>query len=81
MIMRCIVHELDAQSLKTGDQCNILFESVPGKEFIGTITSIPLTPIPATLDQPSFYQIELTVPNPDLILKDGFKGEINIIPQ
>jgi hypothetical protein len=32
------------------------------------------------LEQPSYYEIELTVPNPDIELKDGLKGEI-LVPK
>ena len=80
MIIRAQVHEIEAQKLKDGQAASVTFESVPGKKFTATVSRIPWAPIPAALQQPSYYEIELTIPNPDAELKEGLKGQITIQP-
>ena len=81
LIIRTMVHEIEAQKLSVGDTGKVVFESVPGREFTATVSRIPWAPAPASLQQPSYYEIEMTIPNPDLVLKEGLKGEITIIPK
>jgi len=80
MIIRAQVHEIEAQKLKEGQSATVAFDSLPGKQFAATVSRIPWAPMPAALQQPSYYEIELTIPNPDLELKEGLKGQITIKP-
>lgn len=80
MIIRAQVHEIEAQKLKEGMTATGTFESIPGKKYTATVSRIPWAPIPAALQQPSYYEIELTIPNPDAELKEGLKVQITIQP-
>jgi multidrug efflux pump subunit AcrA (membrane-fusion protein) len=76
MIMRAQVHEIETIKLSLGDRAEISLESLPGRKFNAGVSRISLTPLTPALEQPSYYEIELTVPNPDHALKDGLKGQI-----
>ncbi len=79
LVLRAEVHEIEAQKLREGDKASVTFDSVPGRTFVATVTTIPWAPLPSGLQQPSYYQIELTIPNGDLRLKEGLKGQVTII--
>lgn len=81
LVIRAQVHEIEAVRLKLGDQAKVNFDSIPGKDFTATVSRIPWAPLPTTLQQPSYYEIELTLPNPDLTLKEGLKGQVTIVPK
>jgi multidrug efflux pump subunit AcrA (membrane-fusion protein) len=76
MLVRAQAYEIEALQLAIGDTATITTESLPGKEFEGKVTRIAWSAMTAGLDQPSYYEVQLTVPNPDLILKDGLKARI-----
>ncbi|BAH77774.1 hypothetical protein DMR_42830 [Solidesulfovibrio magneticus RS-1] len=80
MIIRAQVHEIEAQKLKEGVPAVVTFDSIPGKKFNASVSRIPWAPMPAALQQPSYYEIELTIPNPDAELKEGLKAQITIQP-
>uniref|UniRef100_A0A7C4ELR6 HlyD family efflux transporter periplasmic adaptor subunit n=1 Tax=Fundidesulfovibrio putealis TaxID=270496 RepID=A0A7C4ELR6_9BACT len=81
ILIRAQVHEIEALRLKLGDQASVVFDSIPGKTFTATVSRIPWAPLPSTLQQPSYYEIELTLPNADYTLKEGLKGLVTIIPK
>ncbi len=81
MIIRAQVHEIEAQKLTEGDIAKVTFDSTPGREFTASVSRIPWAPMPAALQQPSYYEVELIIPNPDLILKEGLKGQVTVLPQ
>ncbi len=81
MIIRAQVHEIEAQKLREGMAATVTFDSIPGKKFDAKVSRIPWAPIPAALQQPSYYDVELTIPNPGLELKEGLKGQIIIQPE
>ena len=80
MIIRAQVHEIEAQKLKENMAATVTFDSIPGKKYAASVSRIPWAPIPAALQQPSYYDVELTIPNPGLELKEGLKGQIIIQP-
>jgi multidrug efflux pump subunit AcrA (membrane-fusion protein) len=80
MIIRAQVHEIEALKLKEGMKAEVTFDSLPGKKYVASVSRIPWAPMPAALQQPSYYEIELTIPNPELELKEGLKGQITIAP-
>ena len=80
MIIRAQVHEIEAQKLKEGQPAVVTFDSIPGKKYAASVSRIPWAPMPAALQQPSYYEIELTIPNPNAELKEGLKGQITIQP-
>lgn len=81
IVIRAQVHEIEAVRLKLGDKAKVTFDSMPGKEFTATVSRIPWAPLPTSLQQPSYYEIELTLPNPDMSLKEGLKGTVTIVPK
>jgi len=81
IMLRALVHEIEAQKLHVGDEAKVTFESIPGKTFRATVSRIPWAPLAATLQQPSYYEVELTMSNPDLVLKEGLKGQVVVVPK
>ena len=78
ILVRAAVHEIALPRLKVGDTATISFQSLPGQTFQTTIATINYTAQPATLQQPSFYTIELSLANPDLRIKEGMRCEVAI---
>jgi multidrug efflux pump subunit AcrA (membrane-fusion protein) len=76
MRLRALVHEIEALQLKPGDVAEFSTESIPGRKFQAKVVSIPWTSSTPALDQPSYYEVELQVQNPDSALKEGLKGEV-----
>lgn len=81
MIIRANVFEIEASRLKVGNRAIATLASVPDKQFDAVVTRISWTPTPGTsdLNQPSYYEVELTAPNPAFVLKEGFKTEVKIL--
>jgi hypothetical protein len=50
--------------------------SLGNREFEATIVHIDKSPQDLALDRPTYYGVELKVPNPDLSLRQGFKAVI-----
>lgn len=76
MLMKVNVHELEATRLKIGDTAELTVESLSDRKFEAKLTRLSWTPLSPGLDQPSYYEVELTVSNPDMVLKDGLKGVV-----
>jgi multidrug resistance efflux pump len=79
MILLAQVHEIEALKLKIGNRAEFTPESMPDRLFECRITRISWAPVDARIDQPSYYQVEFDLPNPDLVLKEGQKGNIRFI--
>jgi hypothetical protein len=54
----------------------VTLEALPGKKFQGKVSRISWSSLTPGLEQPAYYDVELTVPNPGLELKDGLKAQI-----
>lgn len=80
MILRARVHEREAVRLKPGDPARITATSLPGREFSGTLSRISWAPAVRGLEEPAYFEIEVTVANPDLSIKDGFQGRLEFAP-
>lgn len=78
MLVRAPVHEIEALKLKVGDKADITVESLPGQKFTAQVSRLPWAPPTISLDQPTYYDVEFKVPNPDLLLKEGLKATIEI---
>ena len=76
MIVRAHVHELDVVHLKPGDPADLTLLAVPDLALKGTISRVAWAPFPHYLPEPSYFEIELTVPNPDRRLKKGYKADL-----
>lgn len=78
ILVRASVHEIAAQKLKAGDSVDIVFHALPGQTFHTTISKVDFVAQPAMLQQPSFYQIEMSLPNPDLRIKEGMRCDVTV---
>lgn len=76
MLMKVNVHEIEATKLKVGDTAELKVESLADRKFEAKLTRLSWTPVTPGLDQPSYYEVELTVTNSDMVLKDGLKGVV-----
>jgi multidrug efflux pump subunit AcrA (membrane-fusion protein) len=76
MLVRAQVFEIEALQIKTGETAEITLESLPGRKFQGEVSRISWSSLTPGLEQPSYYDVELKVPNPELLLKDGLKAQI-----
>jgi len=74
MIMKTQVFETDSVQCNIGDPAEITVESLPNRKFEAKISRIALTPVNPGLGDPSYYELEFSVNNPDLTLKDGLKA-------
>lgn len=78
MLVRASVHEIAAQKIKVGDQVSITFHAMPDKTYRTTISQVDFVAQPAMLQQPSFYEIEMTLPNPDMRIKEGMRCDVSV---
>lgn len=79
ILVRGQAFEIEALQIKVGDRAEVTLDSLPGRKFQGEVSRISWSPIiagNAGLEQPAYYEVELTVPNPDLALKEGLKARI-----
>jgi multidrug efflux pump subunit AcrA (membrane-fusion protein) len=76
MVVRGQAFEIEALQIKVGDPAEVTLDALPGRKFEGKVSRISWSSITANLEQPSYYDVEITVPNPDLALKDGLKARI-----
>jgi len=74
MQIRVQVFENEAVKLRVGDGAAVRVPSLQDREYAGKIMQIAWTPQTLHADAPSFYNVQLEVPNEDLALKQGFKA-------
>jgi multidrug efflux pump subunit AcrA (membrane-fusion protein) len=80
MVVRGQAFEIEAMKIKVGDRAEVSLPAVPGQKFSAVVSRISWSPITNKIDQPSYYEVELKVPNPDLTLREGLKVRI-VIPK
>jgi macrolide-specific efflux system membrane fusion protein len=78
MIIRAQVHELDVMRIRLGEQAEVQVASLQDKKFTAQVTRISWSSIPNSPEQPSFFEVEFSVANPDHILKDGLKVQLTV---
>lgn len=76
MVVRAQVYETEALRIKPGDKAIMTLPSLPGNSFEVVLSRVNLTPLTQGIDQPTFYEVELTAPNPELLLREGLKAQI-----
>ncbi|MCX5889748.1 MAG: efflux RND transporter periplasmic adaptor subunit [Deltaproteobacteria bacterium] len=76
MLVRAQAFEIEALQIKPGETAEVTLESLPGQKFQGEVSRISWASQTPGLDQPAYYDVELTVPNPKMELKDGLKAQI-----
>ena len=80
MLIKARVHEIEAQQLSLGDQAEVTLESIPGRKFTAKLSRLSWAPLEPAPDQPTYYDVEFSLPNPDLVLKEGLKARL-VLPK
>jgi len=75
ILFRADVYEEQAVRLRGGDKARVTFEALPGRTFDARISRVGVTPLPGGIQTSSQYEVEITLQNPDLALKEGVRGE------
>jgi len=78
ILVRALVHEIQLTKLRVGDKAKIVFDTLPGKSFEASIIRIPMTANQTDVQLPSHFEVELSLPNPDLFLKEGMRGQVSV---
>lgn len=76
MFIRGQVHESEIDRLKAGETASISLDSSNGPPMEAKLTSVSWAAQDSSLAAPSYYMFELTVPNPDLAMRDGNKVQV-----
>ncbi len=74
VLIRANVHEIEAVQLNVGDLAEFSTQAIPGRKFEAKVIRISWSTLNPQLDQPSYYEVELEVSNPDLALREGLRG-------
>lgn len=78
ILVRAMVHEIHVAKLRVGDKASIVFDTIPGKTFEAAISRIPMTANQTDVQLPSHFEVELSLPNPGLALKEGMRGQVTV---
>lgn len=76
MVIRAQVHEIEAMRISLGDEADFSLESIPDLTFRAKISRISWSSLTPMVDSPSYYEVELEVPNPEYVLREGLRGRI-----
>ncbi|WP_296304987.1 efflux RND transporter periplasmic adaptor subunit [uncultured Desulfovibrio sp.] len=74
VLIRVPVYEADVNSIAVDDVATVQIPSLQDKEFMATVSEISWASTDMNVGNPSYYTVELTVPNPTLELKPGFNA-------
>jgi|GEM_PF-1231058 len=78
ILVQAAVHEIAVHKLSVGDAATLTFASLPGQTFRTTIAKIINLPQPARSQEPSLYQVEMSLPNPDVRIKEGMRCDVSV---
>ena len=76
VLIQVPVYEAEISGIKAGDSVEVEIPSLNGKKFAGTVNEISWVSTDMSVANPSYYSVEITVPNPNLELKPGFKAVV-----
>jgi macrolide-specific efflux system membrane fusion protein len=79
MLLRALVYESEALKLKMGEEAVITLESLPGRKFTARLSRIAWAPSAVSLENPTYYEVEFEVANPDLVLREGMKATVTML--
>lgn len=74
ILIQVPVYEAEINSIAVGDTADVEIPSLGNRKFKGLVSEISWISTDMNVANPSYYTVELTVPNPDLVLKPGFKA-------
>ena len=72
-----IISAKDSGEVKLGDKATFTVEAFPNSPFSGAVTQI--RPSPQTNEHVATYDVVISAPNPDLVLKPGMQATIKIV--
>lgn len=70
------VYESEIAGVKVGDKANVEIPSLRNKQFEATVTQIAWFSNDMNVASPSYYNVQMSIPNPNLDLKPGFKAVV-----
>lgn len=76
MLIQVPVYESEVSALKVGDKATVEIPSLNNKSFTANITNIAWASNQMGVSEASYFNVELTIPNPQLELKPGFKAVV-----
>ena len=76
VLIQVPVYEAEVSGIKAGDSVEVEIPSLNGKKFVGMVNEISWVSSDMSVSNPSYYSVEITVPNPNLELKPGFKAVV-----
>ena len=76
VLIQVPVYEAEVSGIKEGDTAEVEIPSLGNRKFTATVNEISWVSNDMSVGSPSYYTVELTVPNPDLELKPGFKAVV-----
>ena len=76
VLIQVPVYEAEISGIKAGDSVEVEIPSLNNRKFNGTVNEISWVSNDMNVSTPSYYTVELTVPNPGLELKPGFKAGV-----
>ena len=76
VLIQVPVYEAEISAIKEGDAVEVEIPSLNNKKFLGKVNEISWVSSDMSVANPSYYTVELTVPNPGLELKPGFKAVV-----
>lgn len=72
MVIRIRIYEADVMNVKVGDKAEVILEYDANKVHEATVKSIAWMPVNNAIDAPSYYTVDLNIPNPDAFLREGY---------
>ncbi len=75
------VYEGEIGRIQVGDKASVTIPSLNDKAFEATVSQIAWTSSSLDVAQPSYFTVELTIPNAQLELKPGFKAVVQFSAQ
>lgn len=76
VLIQVPVYEAEVSGIKEGDAVEVELPSLNDRKFHGTVNEISWISNDMNVSNPSYYTVEVTVPNPELELKPGFKAVV-----
>lgn len=76
VLIQVPVYEAEVSGIKAGDSVEVEIPSLGSRKFVGMVNEISWVSNDMSVSNPSYYSVEITVPNPNLELKPGFKAVV-----
>ncbi len=76
VIIQVPVYEGELSNIAVGDKAEVAISSLRDKVFAATVSEISWTANDMSVSNPSYYKVELRVPNPNFELKPGYKAVV-----